>query len=235
MQPEIFTGKKGKNNELILKALYEKGYLTPWKIAKEIAIKDLRKKPKANLYHKMQKINSVLVRRNGRLTDLVNNEFVERTDKGYCLTFNKGFCSALYLYEKKIPSPAIDEATKIDAIIPEFKEILGIISKHHPEAISETYVEMREITKKLLDKGLNFEKISNRDFNNFFAGQYQESYLNGLKKKDDNQKRWDPPPELKEATQKLLSRLMVMVQRQVKELEDLQSNYCKNSPEAKNE
>lgn len=236
MANEIFAGKEGKNNRLILKALYEKGYLTPWQIANEIANGDPERKPKEDPYHRAQKINSVLVRKNGRLSDLVDQGFLEKTGKGYCLTFNKGFCSALTIYEKEIPLPAIDEATKIDAIIPELKEILDIIYRHRPEAIFEMYIEMRKITKKLLDKGINFGKISNREFNNFFADQYQELVLAGLKKeKDDNQKRWDPPPELKEATQKFISRLMIMVQKQVKELEDLQNSYLKNSQKVKNE
>src|SRR4030067_3775475 len=119
MANEIFAGKEGKNNRLILKTLYEKGYLTPWQIANEIANGDPERKPKEDPYHRAQKINSVLVRKNGRLSDLVDQEFLEKTGKGYCLTLNKGFCSALTLYEKEIPLPAIDEATKIDAIIPE--------------------------------------------------------------------------------------------------------------------
>lgn len=236
MKNKIFTGKQARNNERILKLLYEKGYLPPWKLAKEMAINDPTRKLKEDVYHKAQKIQSVLIRKNGRLSDLVGRGFIEKSEKGYCLTFNKGFCSALTLYEKEIPLPAIDEAAKIDAIIPELKEILDIIYRHHPEAICEMYMEMREITKKLLGKGLNFEETSNREFNSFFADQYQELFLEGLKKeKDDNQKRWDPPPELTEAIQKFISRLMSIVQRQVKELEDLQTSYFKNSQKVKNE
>jgi hypothetical protein len=235
MQHRIFAGKGAKNNELALRTLYENGYLSAWKLAKEIAINDPTRKPKEDVYHKAQKIQSVLIRKNGRLADLVEKEYIEKSEKGYCLTFNKGFCAALALYEKDIPKPAIDEATKIDAILPEFKEILDILSRHHPEAVAEMYREMRRITLTLLDKGLDFEKISNRQFNSFFADQYEEFYLEELKNKDCKEEKWDPPPELKQSIQKFISRLTSIAQKQIKELEDLQNSYFKNSQKMKNE
>ena len=219
MRPKIFAGREGKYNEAILKALYEKGYLTPWNIAREIAIGDPRRKPKEDPYHKMQKINSVLVRKDGRLSDLVNKEFIEKTERGYCLTFNKGFCTALVLYEEDIPKPAIDETSKIETIFPELKEVIDIISRHYPELIPH---EMRESTSKLLSKGLDFEKISNKEFNVFFDHQFQEQQLT------IDRPKYDTPPELKEALLKLISRLMSSAQKEFKKLEELQNDLSKN-------
>jgi hypothetical protein len=223
MQPRIFAGKKGKNNELILKALYEKGYLTPWEIAREIAVKDLGKKPKVNLYHKMQKINSVLVRKKGRLADLLSKEFIEKAEKGYCLTFYKGFCSALILYEI-VPKPAIDEPSRVYEIFPELKEVLDITFRFFPEAQSENYGIPQEIAKKLLEKGLNFESISNSEFNTFFYAQSEEMLLKELKKERKNEQKRETPPELKESIQKFLSRIEAMCMEQFKELSSLKKS-----------
>ena len=231
---EVFHEKKAaKYNKMVLKVLYENGYLSSWELARKIVENDAERQKK-NWYHETQKVQSVLVRKNGRLTDLVNKEFIEKTDKGYCLTFNKGFCSALVLYDE-IPKPAIDEATKIDAILPELKEILDIVSRLHPEAMFEGYKAMREITIELLEKGLNFESISNREFNRFFADQYEESYLEELKKGKNDEKKWEAPPELKEATQKFIFRLVAICQKQIKELEDLKNSYIQNNQKVETE
>jgi hypothetical protein len=224
----IFKGKERKNNELIIKMLFEKGYMSTWQIANELAILSSIKSVKTDPYHKAQKINSVLIRKDGRLPDLVNKGYIEKTKKGYCLTFNKGFCSALLLFEN-IPKPAIDETTKIDAILPEFKQILEILYSYRPEAIFEGYSIMQQITIKLLEKGLNFEKISNNEFNRFYADQYEEMYLEELKKGNENKEKWEVPPEFKqkleEATKKFISIMMIILRKQFQELEDLQSKF----------
>jgi hypothetical protein len=230
MEGKIFTGKGAKNNELILKLLYEKGYLTPWKIANELALLD-PKKPK-DTYHKAQKIQSVLIRKNGRLEDLIKKDFIEKTEKGCCLTFEKGFCSALTLY-KEIPKPAIDEATKIEAILPELREMLDAMIRYQPQAQLEAYKIMKEITNDLLKKGLNLEKISNNEFNRFYADQYEELQLKELKKVKKNEEKCELPPELKEATNKFISRLLSIAQKQFKELEDLQQSYFQDNQKDK--
>jgi hypothetical protein len=222
MKNKIFSGKGARNNEFILKLLYENGYMSAWNLAKAIAQIDPTRKPKEDVYHKAQKIQSVLVRKGGRLSDLVAKGYLEKTEKGYCLTFNKGFCSALTLYKESIPRPAIDEATKIEAIIPEVKQILDIVSQLYPEAVSQMYSEMRGITLGMLDKGLNFEKISNKEFNDFLAPKLEELQLAEIKKGQNSEKKWEAPPELKEAQKKLVSRLVDIARKQFKELEDLQ-------------
>jgi len=225
---EIFQGKKAaKYNELILRALYEKGYLSSWELAKKIAESDPARAMK-DWYHEAQKVQSVLVRKRGRLSDLVEKEFIEKTDKGYCLTFNKGFCSALVSY-KEIPKPAIDETTKVAAFLPEFRKILDIISRIYPEETFEHYGIMREITISLLKKGLNFESISNGEFNDFFADQYKESYLEELKMEKTERKERETPPELKEAILDLLSHMEAMLMKQIREYSSLKNKFAEST------
>lgn len=228
MTLKIFSGKGAKNNETILKLLFEKGCLSPWKLANEMALNDPERKLKEDPYHKAQKIQSVLIRENGRLDDLVEKGFIEKTEKGYCLTFEKGFCSALTLY-KEIPKPAIDEATKIEAFAPELREMLDAMIRYQPQAQIEAYKIMQEITNDLLNKGLDLEKISNNEFNRFYAAQYEELQLKELKKVKKNEEKRELPPELKEATNKFISRLLSMAQKQFKELEDLQQSYFQDN------
>lgn len=224
---EIFQGKKAaKYNKSILKALYETGYLSSWELARKIAESDPTRAMK-DWYHEAQKVQSVLVRKRGRLSDLAEKEFIESTDKGYCLTFNKGFCSALASF-KEIPKPAIDETTKIAEFIPEFRKIFDIMSRIYPEEESEHYRIMREITINLLKKGLNFESISNREFNDFLVDQYKESYLAEL----NRGKEREIPPELKEAILELLSRFETACTEQLKAFSFLKNKYAK-SPNAK--
>jgi hypothetical protein len=227
MAPEIFKGKEAKNNRMILKALYEKGYLSAWQIANEIVV-NCEKKPTADHYHKAQKINSVLVRKkNGRLADLIKKEFIEKTEKCYCLTFDKGFCSALTLYEE-IPKPAIDKATKIAAFLPELRDFLDAMIRYQPQAQIEGLKIMQEITNDLLNKGLNLELISNNEFNRFFAAQYEELQLKELKKAKKIEEKRELPPELKEASQRFISRLVGIAKQEFKELEELSKNYSQS-------
>jgi ribosomal protein S8 len=78
----IFDGKKGKYNELVLKVLYKNGYLTAYKIAKEIARFQI--KPKENLRLKALSVQSPLIRSNGRLAELGKKEYIQKTEKGFC-------------------------------------------------------------------------------------------------------------------------------------------------------
>jgi hypothetical protein len=228
----LFQGKKAKYNELVLKALYEKGYLTSWEIAKEIAKNDPTRKSK-NWHHEAQKILSVLVRKDGRLPALMKKGFIEEKNKGFCLTFNKGFCSALVLY-KDVPKPAIDEIDdpRLKEIFPELREFMEVLSRIQPEPLLEQYRIMREITFKLLEKGLNFDVISNKAFNNFFNYQFEENSIEYLKKERKNEQKFETPPELKEVGWKLISRLVSMCQKQVKELEDLRNSYNQDNQKA---
>jgi hypothetical protein len=222
MNPKVFAGKGAKNNELILKLLFEKGYLTPWRIANEIAKHD--KKRKGDIYHKAMSIQSLLIRKNGRLPYLVEKGFVEKNENGYRLTFNKGFCSALTLY-KQIPKPAIDEVNEVSAIVPAFRKVLDLLVKQHPQALSEQYKIMQELTLKLLEKGLNLEAISNQEFNNFFADQYQESYVAELKKPKKKTEKWEPTPELKIAISELMLYFENLLKKQMEEFISLRKKY----------
>jgi hypothetical protein len=229
MIPEIFDGKDAQNNEVILKALFENGYLSPWQIANEIATHS-KKKMNGDLYHRKQKINSILTRKNGRLQDLLRKEFIEKTERDYCLTFNKGFCSALTFYSE-IPKPAIDEATKVAAFLPELREMLDAMIRFQPQAQIEGYKIMQTITNDLLDMGLNFEKISNDQFNRFYSEQFEERQLEELKKAEKTGKKRELPSDLMEATNKFVSRLLGMAQKEIKGLEELRDRNFQDNHE----
>jgi hypothetical protein len=224
MEHKIFAGKGAKNNELIIKILFEKGSLSAWKIAKELANLD-PKKPR-DMYHKAQKIQSVLIRKKGRLEDLVVKGFIQKIRREYSLTFDKGFCSALVLFgDKQIPKPALDEFHN-SAILPqELKDFMSILSSYNVFSLQESYREIQGVTISLLEKGLNFEKIPNREFSRFFSDQYEEYSLQLLRdgKKSKANAEWTP--ELKEAAQKFITKMSSIVQEKAKELQELSTQY----------
>lgn len=217
MYIETFKGKKGKYNKSILKALYENGSLSAWNLAKYIVRND-PKKQKRNWYHETQKVNSVLTRKSGTLDRLSENEYILRKDQNYYLTINKGFCSALTLFEK-VKEPAIDDFSEAYKVIPELKEAIEIISRLHPEAMTETYRLMRTATKELLKKGLNFDTISNRQFNVFFNDQMNRISLQELKKEREKKEKSEPNPELQECALRIMERMKGILLEQIKELD----------------
>jgi hypothetical protein len=225
MANNIFTGKGAKNNELILKLLFEKGDLTAWGLANELALLD-PKKPK-DTYHKAQKINSVLIRKNGRLSYLTKTEFIRKTDKGYCLTVSKGSCSALILFgNKRIPKPAMAEFFNLDGLPVELKDFVTILSRYNADDLQESYKEVQRIAMKLLEAGLNFEKITNLQFNRFFDEQYEDYNLERLRigTKSNASKEWTP--ELKEGAWKFVKYLNSVLQTKAKELQVLSDKYA---------
>jgi len=219
MTLEIFKGRKGTNNKLVLKSLYDNGYLSGWKLAREIAENDPRRRgKKKNWYHEAQKVYSVLVRKGGRLEELSNKEFIEKTDQGYRLTIYKGLCSALTLYEN-VKEPAIDELSKTYEIFPELKEAMEIISRLYPETLVEKYKVMLRTTKELLDQGWNFDRVTNKQFNKIFIPRFQENSLRELKEKRETGEKWEPNPELQELGLKLADRMKKILLEKVKEFE----------------
>lgn len=94
MSLRIWEGKKGRYNTLILEALGD-GEKTAWDIAKYIVRHDLAL-ARGNWYHQSQKVNSRLLRKGGRLEDLLNTGFIRRREDGkYSLTI-LGFIYVLY-------------------------------------------------------------------------------------------------------------------------------------------
>ncbi len=225
MELKIFSGKAAKNNEAILKILYEKGNLSAWKLANEMAALE-PKKPK-DVYHKAQKIQSVLVRKDGRLKDLVKKGFVQKKEGQYCLTFDKGFCSALVLFgNKHIPKPVIDEFFNFQMLPPELRNFLSILSRYNPDALQESYREVQEVAISLLQKGLNFERLPNEEFSRLYSAQYEEFIVQRLKKGEKSKANAEWTPELKEAAYAFVAKLNEIVQVKAKELAELTDKYA---------
>ena len=231
MKNAIFSGKEAKYNRLILTALFEKGRLSAYKLAKEIAKNDPDRKPKENIHHNAQKINSVLVRRNGRLAKLSQQEFIEKKGTEYQLTMFKGLCSALCLM-KTVKMPGFDPDFDSYIIFPEIKKIIEIAQQSCPEAILEDYKFLREIALDQLEKGLNFELISNREFNVIANQRYQETLFQDYKKKGKKKSIWAENPEYRDAVLKFIDRLYNIA---FKELEEVRLIKDKISADLKKE
>lgn len=227
MQIGIFNGKKGRYNKLILKALYEKGMLSAWHIARYI-VDETEKKEKKRIkdwYHATQKVSSVLARKEGRLQELLAKEFIERTDCGYTLTFNKGLCSALALYER-VEKPAIEFPRKV---LPELKELIEIIAQQHPESVVEGYKEMRNTAMALINKGLNIDLITNEQFNLLFQSQMEESFISSMKEKETREEQ-KMSPETQERIYRVIASLADRIEKvtleKLEELRSLQIRYA---------
>lgn len=225
---QIFQGTKAsKLNKLVLMALFENGCLSPWEIAKKVAERD-PERAKKNWYQEAQKINSVLSRKNGRLTDLAYKEFIEKNDKGFSLTFNKGFCAALLCYEQ-IPKPAFFETNKTLQIFPELKKIIELARKYYPETELEDYKELRNIAQQLLIKGFNLELLSNNEFNEHFLAQQETLYLSKIKNKQDTKNSWVSNPEINEVIMQYLSRLQKICENQLADFRSTMEKIRVNS------
>jgi hypothetical protein len=226
---QIFQGSKAaRMNKFVLMALFENGCLSAFEIAKKVAALD-PKRAKRNWYHEAQKINSVLTRRNGRLYDLTSKGFIEKSEKGYTLTFNKGFCTALLCYEQNIPKAAIDESSKVFQIFPELKRVIELAKKYYPEAELEDYKQMKNITQRLAMKGLNLELLSNAEFNNYYSVEMESIYLNEIKDKKDVKNSWISNPEINEAIMQYLSRLERICEKQLADFHSTMERIRVNS------
>ena len=184
------------------------------------------KKPN-DIYHKAQKIQSVLIRKNGRLEYLFSKEFIQKTEKGYCLTVSKGVCSALVLYRNNpIPKSPMTEFFKIQNLPPEFRDFLLLLSNLNPDFLKESYKEVQDIAVKLLNQGLNFEKLTNQQFNSYFDAQLELAQLQQLKSGQKSKANTEWTPELREAANKFIARMVSTLRGQVKELQLLMEKYA---------
>ncbi len=216
MQPRIFAGKKRKYNKMILKALYKSGYLTPWNIAKQIAFED-KKFTDGDWYHKTQKINSVIQRKGGRLSELEKKQYIQNTEKGYRLTIYKGISVALLLFEE-IEDSGIDELPILlqymdERLRPGFQETWELYAELYQK--KEMYHELKKAVKMLLEEGLDFDVISDIKFNSYLQMRLDEEMLKIPLQKDR-------PPLKPEVYVKMLSafeKIMGVYRDQVKEFE----------------
>ncbi len=179
-EKKLFQGMKAqKINKFVLMALFENGYLTSFEIANKIAVLDPMR-AKKNRYQEAQKINSVLCRTNGRLFDLCSKGFIQKSEKRYYLTLNKGFCTALLCYDKTIPTPAIEAPINTLTVFPELAKFLELVKKYSPDFEQGNQTEMlnfREITQRILDKGFDLDNLSNQEFNTYFMDEQETFYL----------------------------------------------------------
>ena len=217
MENKIFSGREARYNSLIIKTLYKKGALSAFNIAKNIVWYESVGKH-TDLHHKYSKVNSVLVRKKGRLPQLQEQEFIKKTENVYLLTF-KGWCSALCLL-KEIKEPGFDYLLKYFAIFPEIKKVYEILRKTYPEEEMETYKIFRNITVELLKKGLNFKLITNKEFIDFFNREYQEMSVKALKTEKKGEELWKNNPELRAALLEFAEKLNKIV---IKEMESFQT------------
>jgi len=114
MRIGIFEGKKACYNRKILKLLVEKQPLKAWDIAKHIAKGEMSR---------TQDIYAVLIRKNGRLNELLEKQYIKMLpDKCYIPTF-KGIIA----YASSEKNPRISKA---------YKEILSSAISQLPEQLT---------------------------------------------------------------------------------------------------
>ena len=117
----IFKGKERLYNELILRSLFVEP-LKDWSIAKNVLklMQDSKRLPRKwrNLteesdYKLTQKINSILIRRNGRLQDLLSKNYILRKEDNHEEIWHltlKGVLALLVL-DKSLINDVIDDKT----------------------------------------------------------------------------------------------------------------------------
>jgi len=153
-----YSQERSRNNEFVLKLLVLK--MAIWRLgglAKAIAESD-RLENHEDVTTRHKKIQSVLIRR-GETSWFSCKGYIERQRKVTALLLTK--VSAPDTYVKKYPNTAIDWSyDKIEAIIPEVKQILDIVLSAYRASLANV-LRNRILTLTLLDKRLKFWKISN--------------------------------------------------------------------------
>jgi len=151
MKIGIFEGKKANYNRQILKLLIEKEPMKAWQIAKIIAKGQM---------DRTQDIYATLIRRNGRLDELTEKQYVTRLDDGrYYATF-KGIIAYLLTEENpKIASFYDDLLSKMQ--FPETLDlpILNIsieVTKEFVEMLRETPITEFSMFKELIRNSLSW-------------------------------------------------------------------------------
>lgn len=177
----IFEGKQATYNKAILEALLTEGPMSAWQLAKHITPKiETVKRTLAST--ETQKVYSVLVRKDGRLDDLKSKEYIslnEETQKweiaakgmiAICIEkpqlkplinlqyWNKHVIGNFKIPKEKMEIPLV--GITIDGEI-WGKNLSNLLSKFKAGNVS-TVDRIVGDAKKLIDEGVNLDKISTR-------------------------------------------------------------------------
>jgi hypothetical protein len=164
MRIGIFEGRKASYNHEILKVLIEKEPLKAWDIAKQIAKGSMEK---------TQDVYATLIRRNGRLNELLEKGYIFRLpNKQFIPTF-KGIIA--YLLTEKNPKIStlhsnllseMDISDKSDLTLPFFDIPITALSKEFFECLEEMTMEELCEFKPLIHETLSWidlDAISNEE------------------------------------------------------------------------
>jgi len=176
----IFQGKSALYNKTILETLLTEGPMSAWQLAKYIAPK-IRTVKKTSESTKTQKVHSVLVREDGRLKDLKTKEYINLNEQNQWEIAVKGIIAICI--EKPSLKPLINRQYWDTHVIGNFKmpkekmeiplvgitidgEVWGkymsnLLSKFKAGNVS-TVDKIVGDAKKLIDEGVNLDKISTR-------------------------------------------------------------------------
>ena len=164
MRIGIFEGRKAYYNRAVLKILIEKETLKAWDIAKEIA--------KGNM-NKTQDDYATLIRKNGRLNELLEKEYISVLPNKQFIPTLKGIIA--YLLTEKNPKIStlhsnllseMDISDKSNLTLPFFDIPITALSKEFFECLEEMTVEELCEFKPLIHETLSWidlDAISNEE------------------------------------------------------------------------
>jgi hypothetical protein len=93
--------------------------------------------------------------------------------------------------------------------------VIELGKKYYPETELEDYRNLKDITQRLLKKGLNLELLSNAEFNGYFSAEIESHYFNEIKDKKDVKNSWVSNPEINEAIMQYFSHLEKILEKQL--------------------
>ena len=174
MRIGIFEGKKAYYNRMILKVLIENKPMKAWSIAKEIAKKGIKKTEKT-IRESTQDIYSILIRKNGRLNELLEKKYIMKSEGFYFPTL-KGIIAVLVSEEKipkigdfyhgllseikfpeKVKVPFFDIEVNGKKFENGFKEFAESLS------YQEGWIKIRSMFKELLESGIDLDRITDEN------------------------------------------------------------------------
>lgn len=176
----IFEGKKAEYNIDILEALFTRGPLTSWEIAKQICKTRGSTETTAEKFYGSQKVYSVIMRKGGRLESLNKKDYIMLKDGKWELCFPKG--DAILIKKPKLIAQIHPYHLKKEAIniggrrFRKFKAPFGLqvqvdIKKLQATVsnfmnslnVRQLHVVMAEAMSRLAQEGIDLDRINNKD------------------------------------------------------------------------
>jgi hypothetical protein len=174
----IFRGRSATYNIAILETLTKEGELTSWQLAKKIREANYPNLEPDTAKIRTQRIYSALIRRNGRLDDLKEKEYIALEGKKWTPQFK---ALAILILKPELahqihpdfkPTKSMKIQSNLKAKLPfgikvkiDKKQLQTWVNKFSKKLLQpETYKTMAKWIEELVETGIDLDRIKDNDF-----------------------------------------------------------------------